>query len=138
MKVLIVGSGAREHAITWKLKQSNRINELHVAPGNAGIAEIATLVDIAADDIEGLMTYAKSNAIDLTVVGPEVPLVLGIVDEFHRNGLRRGEKEHFIDYLCQRETLYIFKIFGSRFDIGNTHSYLEADYCLQREPVYKE
>ena len=60
------------------------------------------------------------------------------MDEFHGNGLRRGEKEHFLDNLCQKETLYIFKIFGYRFDIGTIYSYREADYCLQREPVYKE
>jgi hypothetical protein len=59
------------------------------------------------------------------------------MDEFHRNGLRRGEKDHFLDYLCQMEALYIFKVYGSRFDIGNIQSYREADTCLQREPVYQ-
>lgn len=88
MKVLVIGSGAREHAITWKLKQSSKIDHLFVAPGNAGIQEIATCVDIKADDIEALKNFAIKEAIDLTVVGPEVPLVLGIVDLFHKNNLR--------------------------------------------------
>lgn len=88
MKVLVIGSGAREHAITWKLKSSKRVDEIIVAPGNAGIAEIAETVDIKADDIKGLLTYAKANQVDLTVVGPEVPLVLGIVDLFEKENLR--------------------------------------------------
>jgi glucose-1-phosphate thymidylyltransferase len=66
------------------------------------------------------------------------PSVWQRMDEFHRKGLRRGEKEHFLDYLCQIEKLYIFKISGSRFDIGTISSYHEADFCLQREPVFEE
>jgi len=66
------------------------------------------------------------------------PSVWQRMDEFHGNGLRKGEKNHFLDYLCQIEKLHIFKIYGSRFDIGNIYSHREADYCLQREPVYKE
>lgn len=88
MKILVVGSGAREHAMTWKINQSEKVNEVFVAPGNAGIAEIATCVDIKADDVKGLYEFAVKEKIDLTVVGPEVPLVLGIVDLFHRGGLR--------------------------------------------------
>jgi len=88
MKVLVIGSGAREHAITWKVKQSNKVTELFAAPGNAGIAEIATCVPIKADDIERLCDFALKHAIDLTIVGPEVPLVLGIVDLFREKGLR--------------------------------------------------
>ena len=66
------------------------------------------------------------------------PSVRQRMDEFHRNGLRRGEKEHFLDYLCQIEPLYIFKIHGTRFDIGTVNSYQAADICLQKEPVYEE
>lgn len=88
MKVLVIGSGAREHAITWKLKQSMRISELFVAPGNAGISEIANIVNIKADDLDGLLEFVKNNKIDLTVVGPEQPLVLGIVDLFKKENLR--------------------------------------------------
>lgn len=88
MKVLVIGSGGREHTIVWKLKQSPQVSEIFCAPGNAGIAEIATCVDIKANDIEGLLAWVKDNTIDLTVVGPEEPLVLGIVDAFESEGLR--------------------------------------------------
>ncbi len=87
MKVLVIGSGGREHAIVWKLKQSPRVSEIFCAPGNAGINELAKGVDIKADDIHGLLEFAKSNNIELTVVGPEVPLEKGIVDLFNENGL---------------------------------------------------
>ena len=87
MKVLVIGSGGREHALVWKLKQSPMVEALYCAPGNAGIAEDAELVPIRADDLEGLRAFAKGQAIDLTVVGPEVPLVLGIVDLFRSDGL---------------------------------------------------
>ncbi len=88
MKVLVIGSGGREHAICWKLSESPRKPILFAAPGNAGIASLATLVPIAADDIKGLLDFATQNAIDLTVVGPEQPLVLGIVDAFEEKGLK--------------------------------------------------
>lgn len=88
MKVLVIGSGAREHAIAWKLKQSSKVTEIFAAPGNAGISEIANIVDIKADDINALCEFAKNESIDLTVVGPEVPLVLGIVNLFKENNLR--------------------------------------------------
>lgn len=88
MKVLVVGSGGREHAIIWKLKQSRKVSEIFCAPGNAGIAQLATLVDIKATDIEGLADWTESNHIDLTVIGMEDPLTLGIVDLYEERGLR--------------------------------------------------
>ncbi|KIX14544.1 phosphoribosylamine--glycine ligase [Dethiosulfatarculus sandiegensis] len=88
MKVLVVGSGGREHALVWKLAQSPKVKEVFCAPGNAGIKSQATCVDIKADDIEGLKAFAADNAIDLTLVGPEVPLVTGIADEFEAAGLK--------------------------------------------------
>ncbi len=87
MKVLVIGSGGREHALVWKLKQSGKVTEIYCAPGNAGINEIAVGVDIKADDVEGLLKFVKDNNIELTVVGPEVPLEKGIVDLFTENGL---------------------------------------------------
>jgi phosphoribosylamine--glycine ligase len=88
VKILIVGSGGREHAMVWKLAQSPQTPTLYCAPGNAGIESLATCVRIKADDIVGLKAFVQSEKIDLTVVGPEVPLTLGIVDEFRKAKLK--------------------------------------------------
>ncbi len=88
MKILIIGGGGREHAIAWKLKSENNVNKIYCAPGNAGISEIAECLNINDSDIEKLLQFAKKEQIDLTIVGPEVPLVKGIVDEFEKEGLR--------------------------------------------------
>lgn len=88
MKVLVIGNGGREHALAWKIAQSPRVNDVFVAPGNAGTARDAINVDIAASDVEGLIKFAKTESIDLTVVGPEAPLALGIVDAFESEKLR--------------------------------------------------
>ncbi len=90
MRVLVVGSGGREHALAWKCAQSERVSEVIVAPGNAGTAREPKVrnVDIAADDINGLIELAKSEAVDLSLIGPEAPLVAGIVDRFEQTGLR--------------------------------------------------
>jgi phosphoribosylamine--glycine ligase len=82
VKVLVVGSGAREHALAWALRRSPRVRDLFVAPGNAGTASLARNVDVAATDAAKLVAFAREQAIDLTVVGPEAPLVAGIVDRF--------------------------------------------------------
>ncbi len=82
MKVLVIGGGGREHALAWKLRQSKKVDKVYCAPGNAGISDIAECVDIKADDIDALLDFVKYNWIDLTVVGPEVPLTAGIVDAF--------------------------------------------------------
>jgi phosphoribosylamine--glycine ligase len=88
MNILIIGSGGREHAIAWKLRQSPKVDKLYCAPGNAGIGEIAELVPVKADDLAGLLEFARTNNIDLTIVGPELPLTLGIVDLFVNEGLK--------------------------------------------------
>ena len=90
MNILIVGSGGREHALAWKAVQSTSTKNVFVAPGNAGtkLEPGVTNVDIAADDIESLQLFATKEKIDLTIVGPEVPLVAGIVDNFQGAGLR--------------------------------------------------
>jgi phosphoribosylamine--glycine ligase len=88
MNVLVTGSGGREHTLVWKLSQSPEVTKIFCAPGNAGIAQLAECVPIGAEDLEGLLGFAKENAIDLTLVGPEAPLVDGIVDLFQENGLR--------------------------------------------------
>ena len=88
MKILVVGSGGREHALVWKIRQSSRVTRIFCAPGNAGIGELADLVPLKPDDIQGLRQVAVQEQIDLTVVGPELPLSLGVVDEFEAYGLR--------------------------------------------------
>lgn len=88
MKVLVIGSGGREHALVWKIHQSQRVSQIYCAPGNAGISELAELVALAPDNIPGLLQFAQHERIDLTVVGPELPLSLGLVDEFETHGLR--------------------------------------------------
>ncbi len=86
-KVLVVGSGGREHALCWKLSQSPRVGVVYCAPGNAGISQHATCVPVEASDIEGLFSFALENGIDLTIVGPEAPLAAGLVDRFASEGL---------------------------------------------------
>ena len=88
MKILVVGSGGREHALVWKIAQSGRVKRIFTAPGNPGTAQFGENVAIAADDLPALVDFAKQNRIDLTVVGPERPLVAGIVDAFEAQGLR--------------------------------------------------
>ncbi len=88
MKVLIVGSGGREHAIAWKVAQSEKVDKIYCAPGNAGISQIAQCVDIGAMEFDKLVEFAKNEEIDLTIIGMDDPLVGGVVDEFEKAGLR--------------------------------------------------
>ena len=87
MKILVVGGGGREHALIWKIAQSPLVDTVYCAPGNPGIAELAECVHIPADDVEGLLEFARAEQVELTVVGPELPLTLGIVDRFQAAGL---------------------------------------------------
>lgn len=88
MKILIIGSGGREHVLTWKIAQSPRVEKIYAAPGNGGMADLAECVDLSVSDIPGCLAFAKEHFIDLTVVGPEVPLVMGMVDAFEAEGLK--------------------------------------------------
>ena len=88
MRVLVVGGGGREHAICWKLDQSSKISKLYCAPGNAGIADVAECVPVGAEDIDGICAWAADNNIDLAVIGPEVPLAMGIVDRLNEAGVK--------------------------------------------------
>jgi phosphoribosylamine---glycine ligase len=88
MKVLVIGGGGREHALIWKIAQSSRVRKIYCAPGNAGIVQMAECLPISADDVKGLAAWAEKEKIDLTVVGPEAPLTLGIVEDFRARGLR--------------------------------------------------
>src|ERR1700733_520186 len=88
MKILVIGSGGREHAITWKLSTSPQKPELYCSPGNAGIAEIARCIPAKVEDVNCLADLASSLGADLTVIGPEVPLVAGVADLFSKRALR--------------------------------------------------
>lgn len=114
MNILIIGGGGREHALAWKTAQSARVRKVYVAPGNAGTAREAKCanVTLAVEDVEGLLKFAQSNKIDLTIVGPEAPLVLGVVDRFRAAGLRcfgpvqaaaqlEGSKAYAKDFLAR-------------------------------------
>ena len=114
MKVLVIGSGGREHALAWKIAQSTRVSEVIVAPGNAGTATEGKCrnVDVAVKDIDGLLALARREEVALTVVGPEIPLVLGVVDAFRAAGLRifgptaaaaqlEGSKAYAKDFLAR-------------------------------------
>ncbi|MBW2538560.1 MAG: phosphoribosylamine--glycine ligase, partial [Deltaproteobacteria bacterium] len=87
MKILVIGGGGREHTLVWKIAQSPKVKQIYCAPGNAGIADWATCLPIDAEDIHPLVTFAKEEKIDLTIVGPEGPLAEGIVDRFQNEGL---------------------------------------------------
>jgi phosphoribosylamine--glycine ligase len=115
MKLLVIGNGGREHALVWKLAQSPRVSKIYCAPGNAGIAQLAECVPIKVDDLSGLQAFAKDHAIDLTIVGPELPLSLGIADEFRkakmrifgptRNAARIESSKSFAKELMVRENI---------------------------------
>ncbi|ADQ15750.1 phosphoribosylamine--glycine ligase [Halanaerobium hydrogeniformans] len=126
MKVLVVGNGGREHALAWKLFRSERVDEIFVAPGNDGMTDIAQTVDIKADDIEGLANFARENEIGMTVVGPEEPLVAGIVDYFVEESLPIfGPKK-------QAALLEGSKVFAK--DILNKYNIPTAEYEVFTDP----
>jgi len=128
MKILVVGKGGREHAIVWKLSQSDKVDKIYVAPGNVGIAEQAEIIPIEAEDLDGLADFASKNEINLTVVGPELPLTLGIVDIFESKGLRifgpnkeaaeiEGSKAFAKDFMQKHHIPTArFKVFESHFE----------------------
>ncbi|PEA88812.1 phosphoribosylamine--glycine ligase [Bacillus thuringiensis] len=88
MNVLVIGRGGREHALAWKFAQSEKVEKVYVAPGNEGMRDVATPVDIDENDFDALVLFAKENKVELTFVGPEIPLMNGIVDRFNEEGLR--------------------------------------------------
>ena len=88
MNVLVIGRGGREHALAWKFAQSAKVKKVYVAPGNEGMRDVAIPVDIDENDFDALVLFAKENNVELTFVGPEIPLMNGIVDRFKEEGLR--------------------------------------------------
>src|SRR5271167_2545459 len=87
MRILVVGSGGREHALAWKISKSPLVRELYAAPGNPGMAAVATLLSLGVDDLDGIAGEARRRAIDLVVVGPEAPLVQGLADRLSAAGI---------------------------------------------------
>ncbi len=138
MKVLVIGSGGREHALTWKISQSKRVDRLFCAPGNGGIKEIAEIVNIKADDIDGLLDFAKKEKIDLTVAGPEISLVKGIVDRFLEEGLKVFGPSKELAMLEEskvfaKEAMKRFKVKTSDFKVF--HDPLKAKEYLKEKPT---
>jgi phosphoribosylamine---glycine ligase len=137
MKILIIGSGGREHALAWKVAQSARVEKIYVAPGNAGTANEAKCenVAIAADNVDGLLEFAQGHKIDLTIVGPEAPLVIGVVDRFTAAGLRcfgptksaaqlEGSKAFTKDFLARHRIPTA--AYGNFTDIAKAEAYIRA------------
>ncbi len=135
MKVLVVGSGGREHALCWKLRQSPLLTELYCAPGNPGISRVADLVPIAVDETHQLADFASDLKIDLTVVGPQLPLSLGIADEFTGRGLaifgpRKQAAELEASEVFAKEFMRRHGIPTADFEVA--HDAAEAERCAQR------
>jgi len=138
MKVLVIGSGGREHCLAWKLKESKLVDKLYIAPGNAGTSLIGENIDINPQDLEGLVKFAENSKIDLTVVGPEAPLVGGIVDRFESKGLKIfGPKKDLA--LLEGSKVYAKKImrkFGiptADFEVFSQPD-LAKDYVRSKQP----
>lgn len=127
MKILVIGSGGREHAICWSFAKSSDVDRVYCAPGNAGIAEIAACVPIKAEDIKGLAAFAAANSIDLTFVGGETPLALGIVGEFETLGLR------IVGASKEAAQLEASKAFAK--DFMRRHGIPTAEYALAASTV---
>jgi len=141
MKILIVGGGGREHALAWKLSKSRKVKKIYAAPGNPGIAQIGTCVNILATDIPGLTRFAEEKKIDLTVVGPEVPLAIGIVDEFTKKGLKifgpnKNASRIEADKSFAREFMHQFGIPSPKFQVYESVSEaLKYNKTINKFPV---
>jgi len=127
LRILIVGSGGREHALVWKLSKAKRVRKIYAAPGNPGMAQLATCVDILASDIPGLLRFAQDKKIDFTIIGPELPLAMGIVDEFENAGLKvfgpnKNASRIEADKSFAREFMGKFGIPAPKFQIYETAS----------------
>jgi phosphoribosylamine--glycine ligase len=138
MRILVVGNGGREHALVWKIRQSPLVKEVYCAPGNAGIAEIADCIPIDTSNIVEVADFAQTIKADLTVVGPELPMVLGIADEFHRRNMSifspsRAAAEIEGSKAFAREFMDRHKIPSPRYEICRSHE--EALDFVKRQPL---
>ena len=135
MKVLVIGGGGREHAFVWKIAQSPKVKKIYCAPGNAGIAELATCLPINSGDINKLVEFAKKEKIDLTVVGPEDPLCKGIVDIFEKEGLKVfGANQKAAELESSKSfAKYLMNKYGINTAIGKTFtSYKKAESYIRK------
>lgn len=145
MNVLLIGSGGREHALAWKLKQSDKVTELTCAPGNAGIAEVANIVDVKADDMIGLLALIQRDQYDLVIIGPEAPLAEGLVDELKDRGVKvfgptqaaaqLESSKSFTKDLCDRYNIPTAE-YGVFTDLDDAKAYLNqlsAPYVLKAD-----
>lgn len=130
MKVLVIGSGGREHAIVWKLSQSRHVDKIYCCPGNAGIAEIAECIDVRQDDFDALLDFVKYEWIDMTIVGPEDPLSKGIVDLFEKEGRR------ILGPTRAAAQLESSKVFSK--DLMRSHGIPTADYKVFTSYLHAE
>ena len=136
LKVLVIGSGAREHTLVWKLAQSPKVKEIYAAPGNAGTAQLATNLDIKPTDIESLVKVAQAKNIDLTVVGPEAPLAEGIVDQFLVRGLQIFGPTKAV---AQMESSKVFaKELMQKYGIPCAQSVSFSDFAKAKEYILKK
>ena len=119
MKILVIGSGGREHALVWKLQQSPRVSKVYCAPGNGGIANDAECIALDVKSLDSMIAVANQIQPDLTVVGPELPLMLGVVDEFTRRGWRTFGPTHAAAQLESSKTFA--KEFLQRHHIPTAH-----------------
>lgn len=140
MKILVIGSGGREHALVWKIAQSKKVKEIFCAPGNPGITKIAQNINIAVNDLDNLLEFALKNKIDLTLVGPEVPLVAGIVDLFEEHhlpiigpiknaALIEGSK------VFAKKLMLKYKIPTAQFAVFDDYFYAEQFLSTQKYPL---
>ena len=140
MKVLVVGSGGREHALVWKIRQSKKVDKVFCAPGNAGIGRLAECVDISATDVGGLLKFARKEKIDLTVIGPESSLAAGVVDLFEENGLRifgptRKAAELEGSKVFSKEFLRKYNIPTARFEVFSDADQARKHIDTCRAPI---
>ena len=137
MRVLVVGGGGREHALTWKIRQSPLVEEIWCAPGNGGTASIAQNIDIKPTDIKSLLDFTLREHIDLTIVGPEAPLVEGIVDKFEEKSLKIfGPKKDTAllegSKVFAKEIMRKFNIPTANFEVFNSAS-VAKDYLRKKD-----
>lgn len=131
MKIMVIGSGGREHCLARKIKESEKVKQVFVAPGNAGTAKEFTNIDIKADDIDGLLQFADKNSIDLTVAGPELPLAMGIKDLFSKKGLPLFGPNKFCSKLessksFAKEIMCLQNVLTPKYEVFRTEEYSNA------------